>query len=164
MRWCDRVPSAAAMFFLHWSLIYCRQSCVKYCPPDFSVGVYHSIEQLNTLLNMNSQTEDGLTRRRSGSLTLETEWEEKYFFIKYQRSKCLLCCISVVKRKFNVERHYENKHASTYDSIVGDDRRKMIENLKKTLSNDVRSITTFNNNNNSNNNNDNNNKIIIMII
>ena len=47
-------------------------------------------------------------------------------------------------KKFNVEHHYKNKHASTYDSIVGDDRRKMIENLKKTFSNDVCSITTFN--------------------
>ena len=84
-----------------------------------------------------------------------------------ERSKCLLCCISVVEGKFNVERHYKNKHASTYDSIVGDDRSKMIENRKKTLSNDVSSITIFNNNNNkynNNNNNNNNNKKIIMII
>ena len=73
----------------------------------------------------------------------------------------------MVKRKFNEERHYKNKDASTYDSIVGDHRRKMIENLKKTLglSNDIRSITTFiNNNNNNNNNNNDSNKIIIMMI
>ena len=71
-------------------------------------------------------------------------------------SRCLLCGTSVVKRKFNVKRHYKNKHASTYDSIVRDDRRKMIDNLKKPLSNDVSSITTFNNKKNKNNN------IIIM--
>ena len=46
----------------------------------------------------------------------------------------------MVKRKFNVGRHYKNKHASTYDSIVGDYRRKMIESLKKTLSNELSSI------------------------
>ena len=26
MCWCDRVPSSAAMLFLHWGLIYCRRS------------------------------------------------------------------------------------------------------------------------------------------
>ena len=76
-------------------------------------SVLECIEQLSTLLNMNSKTEDGLTMRRSGSLTLGTEWEGKYFFHKVcERSKCLLCCISVVKRKFNVERHYKNIHAT----------------------------------------------------
>ena len=64
----------------------------------------------------------------------------------------MLFCISVIKRKFNAERHYKNKHASTYDSIAGDDRSKMIDNFKKALSNDVSSITTFNNNDNNNSN------------
>ena len=128
-------------------------------------SVSECIEQLNTLLNMNSKTEDGLTMRRSGSLTLRTEWEGKYFFIKYVRDQNACYVVYPWSKESLMWSTTIKTNTLLPNIIVGDDRRKMIEKLKKILSHDVSSITTFHNNNNNNDNinNDNDNKIIIII-
>ena len=105
----------------------------KYWPLDFSAGLYHSIEQLNTFITQHELQDWGwINDETLGIFNTGDGMGRKILFHQVcERSKCLLCCISVVKRKFNVERHYKNKHASTYDSIVGDDRRKMMRTLRE---------------------------------
>uniref|UniRef100_A0A8C4X0U4 General transcription factor II-I repeat domain-containing protein 2-like n=1 Tax=Eptatretus burgeri TaxID=7764 RepID=A0A8C4X0U4_EPTBU len=65
------------------------------------------------------------------------EWEEKFFFVEHNgKVLCLICKKTVaLPKKGNVERHYSTCHGSMYNSVLGEARREMISQLKKTLQN-----------------------------
>lgn len=50
-------------------------------------------------------------------------------------AKCLVCHTSIKKKTYNIKRHYALKHAKDYDSVLGDERKKLIDKLKSDLPN-----------------------------
>ena len=64
------------------------------------------------------------------------EWTRLYFMDTFNgKSVCLICRESLsVMKEYNCRRHYETKHAATYNELQGELRKKKIEQLKKTLS------------------------------
>ncbi|XP_076335740.1 general transcription factor II-I repeat domain-containing protein 2-like [Tachypleus tridentatus] len=62
------------------------------------------------------------------------EWEEKYFFVetKNQKATCVTCTESVaVLKEYNLRRHYETKHLSTYLKFSEKFRSEKFESMKR---------------------------------
>ena len=87
---------------------------------------------------------DSAEKRPSSSannVRQESKWEGQWLFVQSgERAKCLVCGHSVIAKKYNVERHYNSKHADMYNSVQGDERLQLIENLKETVDNEVSSF------------------------
>ncbi|XP_076057518.1 general transcription factor II-I repeat domain-containing protein 2-like [Oratosquilla oratoria] len=64
------------------------------------------------------------------------EWGVKYFFVetKDQKASCVICSESVaVLKEYNLRRHYETKHLSTYSKFSGKLRSEKYESMKRCL-------------------------------
>ena len=64
------------------------------------------------------------------------EWGVKYFFVetKDQKASCVICSESVaVLKEYNLWRHYETKHLSTYSKFSGKLRSEKYESMKRGL-------------------------------
>ena len=64
------------------------------------------------------------------------EWGVKYFFAetKDQKASCMICSESVaVLKEYNIRRHYETKHLSTYSKFSGKLRSEKYESMKRGL-------------------------------
>ncbi|XP_076313146.1 general transcription factor II-I repeat domain-containing protein 2-like isoform X3 [Tachypleus tridentatus] len=60
------------------------------------------------------------------------EWGEKYFFVetKNQKATCVMCTESVaILKEYNLRRHYETKHRSTYLKFSGKFRSEKFESM-----------------------------------
>ena len=64
------------------------------------------------------------------------DWTYQYFMDEIKgKVVCLICSETLsVMKEFNSRRHYESKHAATYDELQGELRKNKIEKLKKNLS------------------------------
>lgn len=65
------------------------------------------------------------------------EWRLKYFFTEINNvPHCLICYEHVaVCKEYNIKRHYQTKHFSTYDKLVGQRREDKVSLLKSKLEN-----------------------------
>lgn len=65
------------------------------------------------------------------------EWRVKYFFTEINNvPHCLICYESVaVCKEYNIKRHYQTKHFSAYDKLVGQQREDKVSLLKSNLAN-----------------------------
>ncbi|KAK6490688.1 general mRNAion factor II-I repeat domain-containing protein 2-like, partial [Huso huso] len=67
--------------------------------------------------------------------TFQEKWSSSYFVIKNgEKALCLICKQQIpAMKEYNVKRHYETNHGS-YNSLVGDQRKKKLEQLRRELS------------------------------
>ena len=65
------------------------------------------------------------------------EWRLKYFFIEINSvPHCLICYESVaVCKEYNIKRHYQTKHFSTHDKLIGQQREDKVNLLESKLVN-----------------------------
>ena len=73
----------------------------------------------------------------------QERWELQYFFTENQGNcVCLICKEAVALFKdFNVKRHYQTKHANTYDKLTGSDRAEKVKQLQAALASQQRFFT-----------------------
>ncbi|CAM1292725.1 Uncharacterised protein r2_g183 [Pycnogonum litorale] len=73
----------------------------------------------------------------------QERWELQYFFTENRGNcVCLICKEAVALFKdFNVKRHYETKHATTYDKLTGSDRAEKVKQLQAALASQQRIFT-----------------------
>lgn len=73
----------------------------------------------------------------------QERWELQYFFTENQGNcVCLICKETVALFKdFNVKRHYQTKHANTYDKLTGSDRAEKVKQLQAALASQQRFFT-----------------------
>ena len=71
------------------------------------------------------------------------EWTKKYFMQHFNGTAlCLICRESVtVMKDYNCKRHYETKHAATFDDVKGEARKNKIDQLVKRLSSEQKFFT-----------------------
>ncbi|XP_050522733.1 general transcription factor II-I repeat domain-containing protein 2B-like [Daktulosphaira vitifoliae] len=69
----------------------------------------------------------------------------KYFFIQFnEKPTCLICRESVaVYKEFNIQRHYETKHKSKYESIKDKARESKLELLKKKFADETSAVKSM---------------------
>ncbi|XP_050519731.1 general transcription factor II-I repeat domain-containing protein 2-like [Daktulosphaira vitifoliae] len=72
-------------------------------------------------------------------------WMYKYFFIQFnEKPTCLICRESVaVYKEFNIQRHYETKHKSKYESIKDKARESKLELLKKKFADETSAVKSM---------------------
>ena len=73
----------------------------------------------------------------------QERWELEYFFTENKGNcVCLICKETVALFKdFNVKRHYQTKHANTYDKLTGSDRAEKVKQLQAALASQQRFFT-----------------------
>ncbi|KAJ8940213.1 hypothetical protein NQ318_010713 [Aromia moschata] len=67
------------------------------------------------------------------SQTLNSQWEDSYLFTNVDGKAQCLVCYKIVNKSSTVRRHYENKHSTSHDAIVSDERTELIAKLKSEL-------------------------------
>lgn len=70
----------------------------------------------------------------------QERWELQYFFTENRGNcVCLICQETVALfKEFNVKRHYQTKHANTYDKLTGSDRAEKFKQLQAALASQQR--------------------------
>lgn len=65
----------------------------------------------------------------------KNSWTEDYFVVEqFGGVSCLICQEAIaVQKEYNIKRHYSTKHASKFDSIVGQARSDRISSLKQSV-------------------------------
>lgn len=65
----------------------------------------------------------------------QERWELQYFFAENRGNcVCLICQETVALfKEFNVKRHYQTKHANTYDKLTGSERAEKVKQLQAAL-------------------------------
>lgn len=79
---------------------------------------------------------DKSSRKRtlSTSSDKESAYEEKCFIIIHNnQAQCLICGAYMISKKYNIERHYNSQHGTTYDKVEGSERVKLLEDLKSAI-------------------------------
>lgn len=62
-------------------------------------------------------------------------WVDLYFFVEHKgKPLCLICQKTVaVMKEFNIKRHYDSEHKSTFENIIGDLRKIKVNHFKSLL-------------------------------
>ncbi|KAL3968683.1 KRAB domain-containing zinc finger protein [Sarotherodon galilaeus] len=73
----------------------------------------------------------------------QERWELQYFFTEIRGNcVCLICKETVALFKdFNIRRHYETKHAATYNKLTGSERAEKVKQLQAALASQQRFFT-----------------------
>jgi len=62
-------------------------------------------------------------------------WVDLYFFVEYKgKPLCLICRKTVaVMKEYNIKRHYDSEHKSTFKNSIGDLRKIKVNHFKSLL-------------------------------
>jgi len=62
-------------------------------------------------------------------------WVDLYFFVKHNgKPLCLICQKTVaVMKEYNIKRHYDSEHKSTFENIIGDLKKIKVNHFKSLL-------------------------------
>ncbi|XP_068110957.1 general transcription factor II-I repeat domain-containing protein 2-like [Hyperolius riggenbachi] len=73
----------------------------------------------------------------------QERWKVDFFFTEIRNNcVCLICQETVaVYKEFNIKRHYQTKHSSTYDKLTGRDRSEKLKQLEAVLTSQQRFFT-----------------------
>ncbi|GAA6225846.1 general transcription factor II-I repeat domain-containing protein 2-like [Lates japonicus] len=73
----------------------------------------------------------------------QDRWKLQYFFTEIQNNcVCLICQETVaVYKELNVRRHYQSKHANTFDKLSGSERDEKLKQLEAVLASQQRFFT-----------------------
>ena len=65
----------------------------------------------------------------------QEKWTLQYLFVDFKsKPVCLICNETVaVMKEYNIKRHYETKHSSTYNSLQGHFRNDKVDQMKQKL-------------------------------
>jgi hypothetical protein len=68
--------------------------------------------------------------------SFQIKWTNHYFFIEVNnKTVCLICKETVsLYKEYYIKRHYDTKHASSYDKFEGQFRKDKVSELKTKLS------------------------------
>ncbi|KAJ4448933.1 hypothetical protein ANN_00325 [Periplaneta americana] len=88
------------------------------------------------MANYEDGASDHSLKRPATPSAFNVSWEGEFFLVESSGlAKCLIChkTLQLIK-KFNIQRHYSLQHATEYDKYVGNERHKLIQQLKMFLS------------------------------
>lgn len=68
--------------------------------------------------------------------SFQIKWTNQYFFTEVnKKAVCLICSEAItVFKEYNIKRHYDTKHAFSYDKFEGQFREDKVSELKTKLS------------------------------